>query len=96
MNSHLSERGLLQQPCFVSPTKFDKKLTFLSKSSFSFTMKLLSTLPVIGLVLQAGSSRAADCGFYGVGSDGIGACTDRNGNYADRTWYATAIMLGCI
>ncbi|KAF4447074.1 hypothetical protein F53441_9373 [Fusarium austroafricanum] len=38
------------------------------------------------------STEAAECGGYGVGSNSIGACTDRTGNYKDRETFCTTLV----
>lgn len=56
-------------------------------------MRLSSALsPLLGLALHFTATSAADCGYYGVGSEAIGACTDRNGNYQDRETFCTTLV----
>ncbi|KAM0355106.1 hypothetical protein ACHAPU_000965 [Fusarium lateritium] len=46
---------------------------------------------ILAISLNASMASAADCGNYGVGSSGIGACTDRTGNYKDRETFCNSL-----
>ncbi|KAF5608329.1 hypothetical protein FPANT_545 [Fusarium pseudoanthophilum] len=49
-------------------------------------------LSALSLAANLYTTKAADCGGYGVGSDSIGACTDRTGNYKDREIFCTTLV----
>ncbi|KAF5576144.1 hypothetical protein FPCIR_12773 [Fusarium pseudocircinatum] len=49
-------------------------------------------LSALSLAASLYTTKAADCGGYGVGSDSIGACTDRSGNYKDREVFCTTLV----
>ncbi|KAF5241076.1 hypothetical protein FANTH_9293 [Fusarium anthophilum] len=49
-------------------------------------------LSALSLAANLYTTEAAECGGYGVGSDSIGACTDRTGNYKDREIFCTTLV----
>ncbi|KAF4340426.1 alpha-galactosyl-binding lectin [Fusarium beomiforme] len=48
-------------------------------------------LTTLSLAASLSSTQAADCGGYGVGSKGIGACTNRDGNWKDRDNFCSSL-----
>lgn len=51
----------------------------------------ITTTGFLSLALHIFTADAADCGQYGTGSTGIGACTDRTGNYKDRETFCSTL-----